>query len=85
MKIYKLFITYFNKSITMLFAKCKDKNSLYAMVGYIYSNSLTKIDRIDYKEVQDISVVDKYFMLSSQGTLIHITHKEDNVSQYNIT
>lgn len=63
---YKLFIRYWTNEILVRYVKVSSKWDLFAVIGYLYSNTLERIDRIDYIKV-DIGV-----NLSDDGAVINV-------------
>lgn len=53
---YKVFIRYYNGHIVVRHFRCKLKYDLFAYIGWLYSTSSTKIERIDYKAISQEGV-----------------------------
>lgn len=64
MKWYKIFIRYWITGLCVRYVLVKDKWDLFAFIGYFYSTSTEKIDRIDYAEVKD-EMIEKDKIISS--------------------
>lgn len=46
---YKLYPLYWDGSIPVKYVHVKDKWDLFAVIGWLYSTSIEKIERIDYE------------------------------------
>ena len=49
---YKLYIRIFTGEIKIRFVEVDNKWDLFAVIGWIYSTNIEKIERIDYEEVR---------------------------------
>lgn len=48
---YKVFIRYYDGNVVTRHFRCNSKYDLLAYIGWLYSTSMIKIERIDYKHV----------------------------------
>lgn len=48
---YKVFIRYFDGNIVTRYFRCNSKYDLFCYIGWLYSTTMIKIERIDYKYV----------------------------------
>lgn len=71
---YKLYERMWNNTVHIYFVS-GTKKDLYAFIGYLYSNSIEEIIRIDYEVMKDTSNIDKYFIVLDSG---HVIIKTDD-------
>jgi len=61
---YKLYIRMFTDEIKIRFVEVDNRWDLFAVIGWLYSTTIEKIERIDYEEVKcDYLHCDSYQIL----------------------
>ena len=73
--IYRLWVRYWNGYAKVYHTQGNQKD-LYALIGYLYSTSLEKIDRISYQEIKRPLLEDEtYFEVTENGYLREYDYK----------
>ena len=54
-KTYKVYISYALSGVVSKYITCDSITGLYEYIGYLYSNSIERITRVDYYEIKEES------------------------------
>ena len=66
---YLVYITYWDHSVSKRIILGNCKKELYAYIGYMYSNSEEKIERIDYEQKYFDHYPQEFFYIYDDGRL----------------